>query len=260
MKELKFRLLRADEIECRPQSVKNGKCNLLLYMTSRTVTDLLDECVGTMNWTSEFYTVNNMVVCRIGIWDDDKQMFVYKSDTGSESNIEAEKGLFSDCYKRCLSRFGVNELYSAPNIVVDDDGYGNKGYYVSYIRYDESSRKISELHIKNKFDKEVFSWNFNNKPQEKQEPVVQKNNYDVLVEFCKKAKANGADQAELTKYFKFYENRVEGWKGEFNAETLFNKWMERSKKPKPIPQNYNDMSIQDYEEKTYGADDESFYY
>lgn len=261
MKEINFRLLNADEIEVRVQNVKNGKATMLLYMNSRVVTDLLDETIGNMNWCSEFQSVDGKVICRIGIWDDDKKMFIYKSDTGSESNIEAEKGQFSDCYKRCLSRWGVNELYTAPNIVVDDDGYGNRGYYVSYIRYDESSRKISELHIKNKFDKEVFSWNFNSKPQEKQEPVVKKNNYDTLVEFCKKAKAEGADQEELTKFYKFYENKVkEGWKGVFNAETLFNKWMERAKKPRPIPQNYNDMSIQDYEERTYGADSESNYY
>lgn len=260
MKEINFRLLNADEIEVRVQSVKNGKATMLLYMNSRVVTDLLDETIGNMNWCSEFQSVDGKVICRIGIWDDDKKMFIYKSDTGSESNIEAEKGQFSDCYKRCLSRWGVNELYTAPNIVVDDDGYGNRGYYVSYIRYDESSRKISELHIKNKFDKEVFSWNFNSKPQEKQEPVVKKNNYDALVEFCKKAKADGADQEELKKFFKYYEEKVKGdWKGTFNADALFSKWVERSRKTYTGP-SYNDESIQDYEERTLGADDASFYY
>lgn len=260
MKEINFRLLNADEIEVRVQSVKNGKATMLLYMNSRIVTDLLDETVGNMNWCSEFQSVDGKVICRIGIWDDDKNMFIYKSDTGSESNIEAEKGQFSDCYKRCLSRWGVNELYTAPNIVVDDDGYGNRGYYVSYIRYDESSRKISELHIKNKFDKEVFSWNFNSKPQEKQEPVVKKNNYDALVEFCKQAKADGESQEELKKFYNFYKDKANTWKNTFNPSVLWNKWMERAKKPRAIPQNYNDMSIQDYEERTLGADDESFYY
>ena len=160
MKEIRFRLLNADEIEVRVQSVKNGKATMLLYMNSRVVTDLLDETVGNMNWCSEFQSVDGKVICRIGIWDDEKGIFIYKSDTGSESNIEAEKGQFSDCYKRCLSRWGVNELYSAPNITIDDDGYGNRGYYVSLIRYDESARKITELHIANRFDKEVFSWKY----------------------------------------------------------------------------------------------------
>lgn len=222
MKELKFRLLRCDEIEVRPQSVKNGKATMLLYMNSRVVTDLLDETIGNMNWCSEFQSVDGKVICRIGIWDDDKKMFIYKSDTGSESNIEAEKGQFSDCYKRCLSRWGVNELYTAPNIVVDDDGYGNRGYYVSYIRYDESSRKISELHIKNKFDKEVFSWNFNSKPQEKQEPIDTNENYKKLKDFCSSKKGK-VDITKLTEFFNYWSGRIKDFKGEINPEALWNK-------------------------------------
>lgn len=229
-----FRLLRPDEIECRPQSVKNGKCNLLLYMTSRTVTDLLDETVGAKNWTSEFYTVNNMVVCRIGIWDEDKRMFVYKSDTGSESNIEAEKGLFSDCYKRCLSRWGVNELYSAPNITVDDDGYGNRGYYVSLIRYDETARKITELHIANKFGKDVFSWKYGEKPktiEQKQEPKQTKQPIDILVDFCRQEKEKGSDKAMLEKFYRFYEKRIkDGWQGQFNVSKLWGSWVSKETK------------------------------
>lgn len=257
-----FRLLRPEEIECRPQSVKNGKCNLLLYMTSRTVTDLLDETVGARNWTSEFYTVNNMVVCRIGIWDEDKRMFVYKSDTGSESNIEAEKGLFSDCYKRCLSRWGVNELYSAPSIVIDDDGYGNRGYYVSLIRYDEKARKITELHISNKFDKEVFSWKFGEKPkttEQKQEPNQTKQPIEILVDFCRQEKEKGANSDQLAKFYRFYEKRIkDGWQGQFNVSKLWENWVSRERKPSTS--NYVGESLQDYEERTLGADSEAFYY
>lgn len=261
MKNVNFRLLNSDEIEVRVQSVKNGKATMLLYMNSRVVTDLLDETVGNMNWCSEFQSVDGKVICRIGIWDDDKRMFIYKSDTGSESNIEAEKGQFSDCYKRCLSRFGVNELYTAPNIVIDDDGYGNKGYYVSKIAYNETARKIVELHIANKFDKEVFSWKFGEKPktieQKKQEP--QKDNLTILVEFCKAEKEKGTDKETLKKFYNFYKDKANNWKNTFNPSALLDKWIERDKKPKYRP-NYNDMSIQDYEERTYGADSESFYY
>lgn len=227
MREINFRLLNADEIEVRPQSVKNGKATMLLYMNSRIVTDLLDETVGNMNWCSEFQSVDGKVICRIGIWDDEKNMFIYKSDTGSESNIEAEKGQFSDCYKRCLSRWGVNELYTAPNIVIDDDGYGNRGYYVSLIRYDEQARKITELHIANKFDKEVFNWKYGEKTKtatQKTEPT--KSNYDLLVEFCKQAKEDGSDQEQLKKFFNYYKEKTTSWKSTFNAKALFDKWME----------------------------------
>ena len=153
----KFRTLRADEIEVRMQSVKNGKAIMLLYIDSRAVTSLLDETVGCMNWQSEFYEVNQQTICRIGIWDEKKCCFIYKSDTGSESNIEGEKGLISDCYKRCLSRWGVTELYTAPAISIDDDGYGNKGYNVSEIEINEK-RHITKLVLVNRFGKEAFRW------------------------------------------------------------------------------------------------------
>lgn len=267
MKEINFRLLNADEIEVRVQSVKNGKATMLLYMNSRVVTDLLDETVGNMNWCSEFQSVDGKVICKIGIWDENKEMFIYKSDTGSESNIEAEKGQFSDCYKRCLSRWGVNELYTAPNIVIDEDGYGNRGYYVSLIRYDESSRKITELHIANKFNKEVFSWKYGEKPITQSKVQSSTNTednqqipYETLVSFCKQAKADGADQEQLRKFFKYYEEKTKTWNGKFDAKSLWDKWNDRAKKPRQIPQNQNDMSIQDYEERTLGADDPSLYY
>lgn len=260
MKEIRFRLLNADEIEVRVQSVKNGKATMLLYMNSRVVTDLLDETVGNMNWCSEFQSVDGKVICRIGIWDDEKGIFIYKSDTGSESNIEAEKGQFSDCYKRCLSRWGVNELYSAPNIIIDDDGYGNRGYYVSLIRYDENARKITELHIANRFDKEVFSWKYGERAKAtEQKPQPTQSNYDTLVEFCKKAKADGESQEELKKFYNFYKDKANTWKNTFNPSALWTKWKERAKKPHITPTK-EDYSIQDYEERTYGADDPSFYY
>lgn len=153
----KFRTLKASEIEVRVQSVKNGKATHLLYIDSRAVTNLLDETVGSMNWQSEFYEVAGQTICRIGIWDDKKGCFIYKSDTGSESNIEGEKGKISDCYKRCLSRWGVTELYSSPRIQLEDDGYGNSGYSVSEINIDEA-RQITHIVLVNRFGKEVFRW------------------------------------------------------------------------------------------------------
>ena len=104
-----FRTLKAEEIEVRVQSVKNGKANMLLYIDSRAVTKLLDETVGPMNWQTEFYEVNGQTIGKLGIWDSEKQQWIWKSDTGTESNIEAVKGLISDVYKRMLSRWGVIE-------------------------------------------------------------------------------------------------------------------------------------------------------
>lgn len=166
----KFRTLRADEIEVRVQSVKNGKALHLLYINSRAVTNLLDETVGSFNWISEFYEVCGRTICRIGIWDKEKEQFIYKSDTGSESNIEGDKGLISDCYKRCLSRWGVTELYTSPKIEMPDDGHGNGGYSVSEVTINEQ-RQITHLVLVNRFGKEVFRWDKGEQPTRKTAPT-----------------------------------------------------------------------------------------
>ena len=234
MKNLEFRTLRADEIEVRPQSVKNGKATMLLYIDSRAVVSLLNETVGNMNWTSEFYEANGQMIGKIAIYDEDRDIWVSKSDTGSESNIEAEKGLVSDIYKRVLSRWGVQELYSAPRIVWDDDGYGNTGYKVSHIAYDEN-RNIISLQIVNRWGKEAFKWEKGTEiPHASQKPVNEPkiSNMDILKTFYEQNKRNANINVEqLTKFKDFYKAKMDSWKGVFNPSTAFEKWMQRATVP-----------------------------
>ena len=234
MKNLEFRTLRADEIEVRPQSVKNGKATMLLYIDSRAVVSLLNETVGNMNWTSEFYEANGQMIGKIAIYDEDRDIWVSKSDTGSESNIEAEKGLVSDIYKRVLSRWGVQELYSAPRIVWDDDGYGNTGYKVSHIAYDEN-RNIISLQIVNRWGKEAFKWEKGTEiPHASQKPVNEPkiSNMDILKTFYEQNKRNADINVEqLTKFKDFYKAKMDSWKGVFNPSSAFEKWMQRATVP-----------------------------
>lgn len=221
----KFRLLKADEIEVRVQSVKNGKATMLLYIDSRCVTNLLDEAVGCMNWQTEFYQVNGLIMGKLGIWDDDKKTWVWKSDTGTESNIEAEKGQISDTYKRLLSRWGVTELYTAPRIQLDDDGYNNTGYKVSEITYE--GRKITHLVIVNRFGKEAFRWDINaDNSTSKPSPVLtpSKDKRTLLTEFCQAQMTNGANRDELGKFYKYYEPKCDKWQGNMNLQALWDKW------------------------------------
>ena len=228
MKEI--RELRVDEIEVRPAHKVKDKIGMLLYIDSRAVTNYLDEWVGCMNWSSEFYEVNGQLMGKLGIWDETKQMWVWKSDTGSESNIEKEKGLISDCYKRLLSRWGVTYLYTAPDIVLDDDGYGNKGYKVSEINY--TNKQITHLVIVNRFGKEAFRWDVNNiqqnsttNPQYKENPYKE-DNITILTDFCTKKKQEpNTDKDKLLKFFNYYKPKMDSWTGKLNTEQLFNKWM-----------------------------------
>ena len=231
MKNLEFRTLRADEIEVRPQSVKNGKATMLLYIDSRAVVSLLNETVGNMNWTSEFYEANGQMIGKIAIYDEDRDIWVSKSDTGSESNIEAEKGLVSDIYKRVLSRWGVQELYSAPRITWDDDGYGNTGYKVSHIAYDEN-RNIISLQIVNRWGKEVFKWEKGTEiPHASQKAVNEPkiSNMDILKTFYEQNKRNADINVEqLTKFKDFYKAKMDSWKGVFNPHIMYDRWLQRT--------------------------------
>lgn len=244
-----FRTLKAEEIEVRVQSVKNGKANMLLYIDSRAVTKLLDETVGPMNWQTEFYEVNGQTIGKLGIWDSEKQQWIWKSDTGTESNIEAVKGLISDVYKRMISRWGVVELYSSPKIVLDDDGYGNTGYKVSEILYD-GERNITHLVLVNRFGKEVFRWDEGQRPQVIQTPqrvvanpqnvqtdaldYVVETEMDILKKFYKsKFRTMGPEEQKVFTEFKdFYKAKIEksGWKGEFCVDNLWLRWKNNNMK------------------------------
>ena len=237
MKNIDFRTLRADEIEVRPSHVKDGKANLLLYIDSRAVVSLLNETVGNLNWQSKFYEAHGQMIGEIGIYDSDRELWVWKGDTGSESNIEASKGLISDVYKRALSRWGVDELYTSPRIQVTDDGYGNSDYKVSEIEYNEY-REICHLVIVNRFGKEVYRMNPDNMVQEAKpisKPTQSCDNREAIIQSIRDA-ANleylkgGANMPELQKFVAFYTKKVEkdGWNGEFQFNVLFNSWMSRA--------------------------------
>ena len=112
-----FRDLRADEIECRVAQAKKNGVSLLLYKDARCDQNILDETVGAMNW--ERHHVRDNANCVVSIWDKEKQQWVSKEDTGTESNTEKEKGLASDSFKRACFNWGIGrELYTAPFIWV----------------------------------------------------------------------------------------------------------------------------------------------
>lgn len=122
MSGLKFRPLKAEEIECRVARLlsNNTKCALLLYKDARVDMHLLDEVVGVMNWQRRHYETNGNLFCEVSIYDAEKGAWVAKSDAGMASDQQAEKGHASDSFKRACFNWGIGrELYTAPFICVD---------------------------------------------------------------------------------------------------------------------------------------------
>ncbi len=161
-----FRLLKADEIECRVSQIYERGLTLLLYKTARTDANLLDETVGTENWSNDFKLVDGVLYGGIGV--DYGQGYVWKWDAGTESQTEAEKGRASDAFKRAGFKHGIGrELYTAPKIYVSasdcniKEGKNGKlacydNFTVGAIEYNDA-QEISRLIICNG-DVAVFEW------------------------------------------------------------------------------------------------------
>lgn len=112
-----FRDLREDEIEVRVAQAKENGVSLLLYKDARCDQNILDETVGPMNW--QRYHGRENANCIVQIWDNEKEQWIGKEDTGTESNTEKEKGLASDSFKRACFNWGIGrELYTSPFIWV----------------------------------------------------------------------------------------------------------------------------------------------
>ena len=188
--ELKFRTLRADEIDCRvaavklPDNGKQGGLSLLLYKDARVDQNILDETVGPMNWQRR-HTRDN-ANCIVSLWDTEKKQWIEKEDTGTESNTEAEKGLASDSFKRACFNWGIGrELYTAPFIWVPGDkcniyarqttgkqvGACNDKFYVTLIEIVDGRIKKLVINNASKGNQVVFSMGVEGLAQPVEKPV-----------------------------------------------------------------------------------------
>lgn len=167
MKEEMIRLLNPNEIECRIGMISEKGLSLLLYKDARADMKILDEHYGTMNWQRKHEIIGGSLYCTVSIWDENKEQWISKSDVGTESYAEKEKGQASDSFKRACVSVGIGrELYTAPFIWVPasktkiyskDEKYATKDRFkVSDISYSES-REIDGLTIVNQNGICVFS-------------------------------------------------------------------------------------------------------
>ena len=133
---------------------KDGrKAALLAYVDARSVQARFDSAVGKENWSvtytpfGETGAVMATVSLRInGEW-------VSKSDIGSPSNVEREKGAVSDSFKRAAVAWGVGRhLYELPEVwkpiiaakPSDPRAFWVKGGYIIPPRMTDFKPKVSE--------------------------------------------------------------------------------------------------------------------
>ena len=119
---INFPDLTAEDIEVRVDRISensNGAgLNLLLYKDARVDMKLLDETVGQENWQRKHFKLDGTTFCSIGIKTESGE-WVWKTDCGTPSNFESEKGAASDSFKRAGFNWGIGrELYTSPEIFI----------------------------------------------------------------------------------------------------------------------------------------------
>lgn len=231
IENIKWDLLQPEDIEVRiGNKIKDtDNVNLLLYQDSRCTARNLDKQFGAFGWQIDYKVVGEQIYGTLSIWDDTKQMWVSKSDTGDKSNISEDKGQSSDILKRCAVRWGFGvELYSSPKIIVPNDGFNCSGYKVSEIGYNDN-REITHLVIVNRFNKEIYRWDKGATPQVVQNTpkTPSKSNLELLTEFCRQVKTEeNINIVELTKFYNHYAGKINAgeFKGNIQPSKLWEKW------------------------------------
>lgn len=106
-KEIENKLKAPMDYKWRIQSINDYKAICVAYVDARDVMDRLDEVFGVGGWSDGYFEADGKLFCSIDIYG------VSKTDTGSESNVEADKGLVSDAFKRAAVKWGIGRfLYS----------------------------------------------------------------------------------------------------------------------------------------------------
>ena len=122
---IKFRPLKAEDVEVRVGTCSEKGVSLLLYKDARCDMRMLDETCGPERWDCSYERIGDSLFCTVGIkvgMVDGAQEWVYKQDVGIPSNMESTKGEASDAFKRACFKWGIGrELYTAPFVWVSAD-------------------------------------------------------------------------------------------------------------------------------------------
>jgi len=121
LSEINWESLQAPFIpRWRVQSVKDGNAICVPYIDARAVHERLDEVLTPANWQNNYQA--DLGVSTIGILIDND--WVFKSDVGTDSKVEAIKGKASDAFKRAAVIWGIGRnLYSIQvRVLASKDG------------------------------------------------------------------------------------------------------------------------------------------
>ena len=111
-----------NKIKWRAADFRENKSSALLYLNARDVMDRLDEVVGINNWQTEYTDIESRCVCKLSVRYDNDFDWVLKSDLGTQSTFEGDKGMYSDALKRAAVQHGIGRY------LYDDSILGKKRF------------------------------------------------------------------------------------------------------------------------------------
>jgi hypothetical protein len=134
----------------RVQSFSKNKpvCSCVAYIDARDVMAVLDEVVGAEHWQDDYKVIHNQMFAGIGIKVNNE--WVWKWDTGTESQTEKEKGIVSDSFKRAAVKWGVGRfLYDLEIKYVKTNGIKGDADSSTHKRFpqpiDDSNKVIYDI-------------------------------------------------------------------------------------------------------------------
>jgi hypothetical protein len=134
---MKLEDLRKDiPFKWRVQSANQYGASCVAYIDARQVQDLLDETIAAGKWQALYEEHKGNLFCKIGIKIGEE--WVWRSDCGTESNVEKQKGEASDAFKRAAVMWGIGRfLYSKKIVKLPTKEKGGK-----YIPFSSKSGKF----------------------------------------------------------------------------------------------------------------------
>lgn len=152
IKDLKRHIPYQWRVQSFSQNFPTAQC--VAYIDSRDVQNLLDEVCGEENWQDDYKVLDKKLIAGIGIYNENLAQWIWKWDTGTESNIEKEKGQMSDAFKRAAVKWGIGRfLYELPikivktNAIKDSNQQQDPDKTYSKFPYvvDDSGKRVYDL-------------------------------------------------------------------------------------------------------------------
>lgn len=150
----------------------------LAYIDARDVMERLDSVCGIGGWQSKHPHAGAKTSCAIGIKVNDE--WLWKENGAGDSATEAEKGAFSDSFKRTAVIWGIGRyLYNVENVWVELDNWGK-------IKNPNDPKLMKALE---NAEKGIIT----NEPKPKQQELEPKIDLNHKFEVCKKQIEDSSD-------------------------------------------------------------------